>query len=504
MDDIIIINLPDNEDEALNFLLSQRNCKRVKIIGKLKEWYWDINAWIDNNKITYIDMYDLTEMTEWGDPNEYIDGPTGGICDCESIEEVVLPKNLKGLGTNYFEGCPNLHTIHIPAALEYIRHVPECPAFSGTSLKKIFLELSNKNSWIIPVFSYLDVEYSIKDANFKEINGVLYDIINNQLLKVPSKYKGDYLFPSDTFSIADFAFRDSLINTLVIPSNIKDVGTGAFRGAKIDTIIFEEGIEKISGGDDSQQNEYDPFVIGRVFSDSHIKNVILPSTLKEIGYQLFTGGDSFERVSFRYENPVFEIENDLIYNKSLKSVLAFIPNQSNEYVVRPGTKVIGKHAFSHEFINNREKIISISLPDSIEFIEEKAFYSCNFSRIELPNGLKQIGKYSFANSPLKSISIPDRVECINEGLFFLCSSLTDVKLPSDLKKIEEASFYFCSSLENIDIPISVSEIEHSCFEGCKKLKKINLPEGLKTIEAQVFNGCSSLEGIDLPETIENM
>ena len=323
------------------------------------------------------------------------------------------------------------------------------------------------------------------------------------MLRFPKRYKGNFLFPSDIISIAGLAFRFSQIDQLIIPPNVTNIGMGAFSESIIDTIIFEEGIEKILGGDGSQPDENNIFSTGLVFSESIIKKIILPSTLKEMGTQLFTGG-AFEKVCFRHENQVYEIENDIIYNKQLKSVVGFIPNQSHEYVVRNGTESIGKQAFSCEYVKKSKKTIIIILPDSLFRIEEKAFYECNIESIRLPENLKYIGSLAFAVSELKRIVIPNGVECIRKEAFAGCRSLIEIKLPDYLEKIEHSAFHSCVSLETINIPQSVRDIDYSCFESCSALKSIILPKGLKTLNHNIFWGCISIETISLPDNLERI
>lgn len=503
-DEIAVINLPDDENEALDFLLEHSNLTRVKISGKMKKWYWDINEWINDNQITYLDLYDLTEMKEWGDPMEWLGEPTGGICDCPSLEEVVLPKNLEGLGVNYFQNCSNLETIHIPAALGYISTLPGMPAFPDTSLKKIVLELSSRNSWIIPSYSHKEVIYTISDDNFYVTGGVLFDKRKSQLLSFPKGETEDYVFSVEITSIADYAFGGTRIKKLVIPGQIRHIGTAAFMDAHIDTIIFEEGIERIIGGEDVPEDRFDPYVNGRVFSNCTIRRIILPSSLKEIGYQMFTGSDNIESVSFSTENPVFDIEGDLIYNRELKSVVAFVPNQSNEYTIRAGTKTIGKHLFSYEYFRNKKRKTRITLPESIEIIDDRAFYECNIEAIVLPKNLKIIGKDAFGGTLIENIRIPEAVESIGEGAFSFCRLLKEINLPSSLRKLENGTFNFCSLLENIEMPGCITEIGAQCFEDCNMIKSITLPEDLTDIWGMAFSGCSALETVIFPAGLKRI
>ncbi len=522
--DITLLDLPDNEDEAFDMILDCENCKKVKIRGKIKNWYGDFNDWIINNSITYLDLYDLTEMTEWGDPLEYVDGPSGGINYCDSLEEVILPRNLKGLGVNYFAGCSSLHTIHIPAAFEYISNTPEKAPFSDTSLTRIYIELSEKNSWMISDYSNLEIIYKITDERYEEADGVLYDKKSRKLLRFPAEAREEFLLPPEIDSSEDVAFRNCRIRKLVIHGGVKYIGMGAFRGARIDEIIFDEGIEKIMGGDETRpEDPYEefPYIIGRVFTDSYVRRIVLPSTLKEIGYQLFTGGYCFEDVHFRYDNPVFEIQDGIIYNKQLKSAVSFIPGPSGEYTIREGTIQLGKHLFCREYIGNRSGSIKVSLPESLEYIGEKAFYNSGLFSIYLPGKINFIGKNAFRNCNISEFIIPKGVSSVNEGAFFNCRSLSEikipesvetigrsafwgctslkvVKLPSNLKKLEDGTFNYCKSLESIELPDGISVIGSQCFEECEKLSSITLPEDLTEIYPMAFSECSSLEAVNFP------
>ncbi len=503
MNDIVIINLPDNEDEALNFLLSHNDCNKVKIIGKLRNWHYSINDWINKNEITYLDLYELDEIVEWNYPDEDGDPIVGGIFYCESVQEVVHPKNLISMPSINIMGCNNLHTIHIPASLSRITCFPDYDAFNPKSIKKIFLELSENNSWILSGYYFLDIHCILKDGNFEEINGVWYDKKNYKLLKLSKEFKGDYAFPSDIKSVADFAFSNTNVDKIVIPGNLVEISMAAFNDATIETITFEEGIENIHSAYRSK-HFHGPYSTGKAFSHGQVKNIILPSTLKEIGNELFARVTGLEKVAFLNESPIFEIENGIIYNKLLRCTVASIPNKTNEYVVKEGTTIIGKHTFSREFIQNRNGKFSIILPKSIENIEELAFFNCDLESIELPENLMNIGKYAFAWSRLTNILIPDGVKIIAEGAFYMCGLLSQIKLSSSIEMIDDWTFSSCSSLKNIDIPVNVTEINDQSFQDCENLNEIFLPQGLKRIKVSAFWCCKSLETVTFPEGLEEI
>ena len=92
-------------------------------------------------------------------------------------------------------------------------------------------------------------------------------------------------------------------------------------------------------------------------------------------------------------------------------------------------------------------------------ITDNAFQDCkDLQTIELPEGLKTIGAWAFAESGLTQIQIPDSVSEIGENAFINCVALEKVKLPWEL-----------------------IEISTRCFFGCTGLVELNLPQGLQRI-----------------------
>ncbi len=99
------------------------------------------------------------------------------------------------------------------------------------------------------------------------------------------------------------------------------------------------------------------------------------------------------------------------------------------------------------------------VPEGIEVLESFAFgseyeYGNNnpLRHVILPNTLKKIGAFAFANcKKLESIKIPHGVEEIEENVFKGCISLREISIPSTLKKIGMFCFRKCTSLEKIII-----------------------------------------------------
>ncbi len=189
-------------------------------------------------------------------------------------------------------------------------------------------------------------------------------------------------------------------------------------------------------------------------------------------------------------------------------------------------------------------IITLIIPDSIEYIGNAAFAGCsNMITVQLPfigssvntaddmhfgylfssssntesykyvpsslrtvelTGGERIGDQAFYQcSMLTSIIIPDSVKVIGNAAFYYCAGLTDIVLPDGVTSIGSYAFYDCTSLTSINIPDGITEIADYAFHGCK-LASILLPSGLKSIGNYAFYGCYNFTSIEIPEGVESI
>ncbi|MBE6617544.1 MAG: hypothetical protein E7627_06375 [Ruminococcaceae bacterium] len=151
------------------------------------------------------------------------------------------------------------------------------------------------------------------------------------------------------------------------------------------------------------------------------------------------------------------------------------------------------------FASNKN-ITSVTLPDSIIRIEDRAFRWCHsLAEINFPENVTYIGYASFSEcKALTSIVIPDSVTMIGEYAFIDCSGLKSVVLSKNIKSLDNA-FWGCSSLPEIELPEGLESIAYA-FGHCHSLTSIKIPSTLKTIGASAFT-YSGLTSIEIPETV---
>lgn len=106
---------------------------------------------------------------------------------------------------------------------------------------------------------------------------------------------------------------------------------------------------------------------------------------------------------------------------------------------------------------------------------------------------------------VKSLSLPDTIEVIEDGSFQQMKELREITIPSSVQYLGHTAFFQNLKLENVTIKAPLEEIKMSAFNGCSSLQEIILPETLIEIGSNAFSA-TGLKKIVLPaniRTIEN-
>ena len=150
----------------------------------------------------------------------------------------------------------------------------------------------------------------------------------------------------------------------------------------------------------------------------------------------------------------------------------------------------------------------VVIPSTVEFngktynvtsIDEGAFFVCSsLTSVNIPSSVTRIGNWAFDQcSSLTSVNIPSSVTSIGKNAFSGCSSLSSVNIPSSVTSIGEYAFSGCSSLSSVNIPSSVTSIGNCAFSGCSSLSSVNIPSSVTSIGNWAFSGCSKLKDIEI-------
>ena len=121
------------------------------------------------------------------------------------------------------------------------------------------------------------------------------------------------------------------------------------------------------------------------------------------------------------------------------------------------------------FWSGWDNVTSVTIPNSVTIIGERAFYGCELTSVTIPNSVTSIGDYAFVLSgKLTLINIPNSVTSIGQNAFNNCPNLTSITIPNSVTSIGQNAFAV-SGLTSITIPSSVTSLGNSSFFGCNSL-----------------------------------
>ncbi|HEL1612893.1 TPA: leucine-rich repeat protein [Streptococcus suis] len=461
------------------------------------------------------------------------------------IKEVILPKELKVIGSGAFRSTNNLKEIDLGDKLEELRE----EAFQYSGLTRVTLPDS------LTFFGY---------RAFADSSSLQSVRLPDTLTTVPEK-----------------AFQNTGLLSLTLPSSVTSIERDAFANAKIFKVDFSTGLERIGDG---------------AFSGNQFEKLELPKSLKELGYSAFSDN---KNLTFLYINSDLERDrygSNYYYGSPFKHSNYSSDSKSLYVEFKDGVTNIPAHLFA-----GAKQVIRVDLPEGLKEIGESAFYgtsimkdeskesapkppanensnaekeqdnapfdAVSMTRLELPDSLEKIGNHAFGKiHTLTSVNIPknlveadqafagsrnlthlrNNVEGVripdgmlestgiatfivpegiteigkyalrdnkttdNSNPFWSSSSepvkwagLTNVILPSTLTKIDSRTFE-STSIQFIDIPNGVSEIGDGAFRFSPELETVKLPKELKRLGGYLFEGNEKMTLLVLPDKVESI
>ena len=408
------------------------------------EFYWELSedggTLTINGKGHMAEFYDAPEWLSYNFTKVVVED---GVCDigeeaflnAESLESVELAESVTIIGDRAFYGCENLKNVKFNS-VSYIGSMAfyGCMSFTDIEIPETVNTIDN---YALGYYcdEALDDEFAkIQDVvifakgnkeakRYAEENDLRFfdstdytdyfdyiEIKDDYILIIDfygCPYSDEIIIPSEiegqkVCEIADYAFSDSDVKSVYIPSTVTRVNTEAFENAsKLEEIVCEEGGEYIS-------------VDGCLYNSEGYILLKVPEAKTEIK---------------EYAENIRTISDNAFRNSSVKEV------------VLPETVVnIREYSFAFSGV---EKVV---IPENVTLISEFAFYgSENLKEAVLPKGLEEIAANAFGHcSALTDIYLPYGLTCI-EGSAFHCSGLKSVIIPDTVNRITDYAFGYYSA-----------------------------------------------------------
>lgn len=387
------------------------------------------------------------------------------LSDCEQIESISIPKNVKSIWLGMF--------------------------YRNESLKKITVDEQNK---------YL----TSKD-------GVLFSKDMTKLIKAPVMMTGEYTVPESVITICMHAFSKSKLSKIILPDNLAEIEDYAFeRCENLTSISIPEGVEEI---------EESTFQLA-----SNVKEFEFKGNTKITSIY----GDNAEHLEELLIRKYFDHHSEGFLLQEVKTFPKLDENRQRfmaacklgkfpkilDYLIstKPQTKV-RKGIFKVNDLTDTEVEIkkyigkdeNIQIPSEINgkkvvSIGEKAFndnYYC--INVQIPDGVTEIKDNAFKNCvSLKKVTIPESCKTLGKSIFEECKLLTYVNIPDGVTEIPEKAFYNCISIKKLDLPQTVERIKAEALKNCSSLVDFELPSNIYALDKEALYDCGFNHG-EVPE-----
>ena len=162
-----------------------------------------------------------------------------------------------------------------------------------------------------------------------------------------------------------------------------------------------------------------------------------------------------------------------------------------------GMTEIGNFAFANfEYIPKTEEELAF---DDAETSKQWYIGESTITKVILPEGIKKIGAYAFANlTGLEEIVLPSTLEAIEYGAFYGCKALEKITFSGEnnLKIINQHAFENCDLQKTVDLS-AACVISNYAFAGNQDLQEITTGDGLLSIGEYAFAGCKTLKTVTI-------
>lgn len=145
------------------------------------------------------------------------------LASCEKLKRIVLPLQTTKIEADAFRNCSSLHTIEVPTLVESIETSAGC-----TALTEINVQAGNSH-------------YSSKD-------GVLLSGDGKSILWFPMGKEGEYTLPSTITTVGDYAFRNCRIETFRFADGLTSIGKYAFYNSSVKEVSLPSTVKQIPTG----------------------------------------------------------------------------------------------------------------------------------------------------------------------------------------------------------------------------------------------------------------
>lgn len=460
-------------------------------------------AYMGGAKATYFKMpnsvKNISKYCFWG--NETLDSvsissyveniPAYSFSNCKNLKAVNIPYSVTTIDAKAFENCVSLVDVSIPASVSYI----DPTAFDGCSRLNIIADPGTVAYNFFQNFDRSDV------ANTE--NGDTKDIIIPKGEDKPANSEdenGEYVPTTEGPDYQDspeYSFATGMIDAKNDPSNVE----------------YMPSVDPLSLIDDSNVIAK-TFVVGGsavlfIDTDQTVHEGVIDNPMGDTDTTVDGNGSTSDNNTDNNGQIIYDSSKGGYLPKYTRvgskiSTQAYYASTSMDgYEIPNGITEIGDFSYA------RSNLTSIDIPSGVTKIGYGAFYHCDsLSNVNIPSTVTDIEGYAFDNTPyitaFKSDISGDGFLVVGDGILLAYNGKDSiVNIPGGVKKIAPGVFMEHGEITGVNIPSSLTEIGEDAFRNCKALTTITGGENLTTINDRAFMGCP-LAYYEVPASVTQM
>lgn len=327
---------------------------------------------------------------------------------------------------------------------------------------------------------------SRENESFQSMDGVLYTADGKTLLAYPNgKDYENYPVVSGTEVIASYAFFYAPVKQVFLPDSVGEIEAfGFYYATELTAVNFPRKLTAI--GDQA------------FFACYSLETLTIPATVTDLGHGVWAACTSLGEISVAEENPNYSSRDGVLYNKDASRLMIYPYGKEGTAFALPETvEIIDDYAFYYTTLT------AVTPSEALRVIGSYAFYGCGtLETAPFGVSLEEIGDYGFYScKKLTSLTLPDRVKTVGIYAFAWCSGITEANLGGGLETLGKYAFFYCTALTSVTFGGAMDTIGNYAFYKCSKLASVNLGDSLRVIGDGAFSGCTKITAISLPDSV---
>lgn len=435
---------------------------------------------------------------------------------CDYLTNVTFPPSVTTLDDGAFADCA-FPAITLGGGVNYISP----SAFSGN----IELQAINVNS---------------TNTTFSSLNGVLFNKNQTTLVEFPPGLTGGYTVPDSVTSVGTSAFKDSLVDDVIIPGNVAVIGELAFQGCGgLTNVTMSNGVASLGLA---------------AFADcSELATVTIPASVTYLPANLFAYS-GLVSVYFQGNEPgsdasAFYGDSATVYFLAgtgswgpefdgLTTVMEDAPNPNGALsitILPAGAAVagaqwqvdggllqpseatvvglsVGQHTVSFAPLsgwtppgNEQVSVAANTTNTATGTYSQTATPASDFTYLTNGSAITITGYIGTNGSVLTPTTINNLpVTEIGYDAFSGNTTVTSVTIADSVMNIGDFAFSSCTVLAGLTVSANVADIPFGLCEDCWSLTDVALGSNVTVISDFAFASCSALNTIALPNSLASV